>query len=245
MKFDTISYTGYRSYSECPKKWWYRHVENVPDEERSYFSFGKTVHGALEQFVQPLLPPNTHVPVPELAVLEALYDKNWLRGGYQTPEEEYTYYALGKRILADFHRDWLLKRPVPLLLERWFDVSADGYRLHGFIDRIDLTEKDGLHILDYKTSKKAENAVESDQLGVYQYATEKLLTPPVEALSLVNLRTMGYSTSPPRSATQLADLKARVGEVVDRIRHEQFDPRPAWHCRFCPYRSLCPVGGRQ
>ena len=44
-----------------------------------------------------------------------------------------------------------------------------------------------------------------------------------------------------RGKLQLEAAKAKVQDVADRIDAGQFDPKPGYHCRFCPYRNLCPA----
>jgi hypothetical protein len=47
-----------------------------------------------------------------------------------------------------------------------------------------------------------------------------------------------------RDRLQLEAAKAKVQDVADRIEAGDFNPKLGYHCRFCPYRNLCPATER-
>jgi CRISPR/Cas system-associated exonuclease Cas4 (RecB family) len=47
-----------------------------------------------------------------------------------------------------------------------------------------------------------------------------------------------------RGPLQIEEAKMKVLNVAERIAAGQFDPKPGYHCRFCPYRNLCPATER-
>ena len=49
-----LSYSGFRAYAECPLRWKFLYIDRLPEAPRGYFSFGRSIHSALEAFVAPL-----------------------------------------------------------------------------------------------------------------------------------------------------------------------------------------------
>ncbi len=49
-----LSYSGFRAYSECPLRWKFMYIDRLPETPRGYFSFGRSIHSALEELVKPV-----------------------------------------------------------------------------------------------------------------------------------------------------------------------------------------------
>jgi RecB family exonuclease len=243
MDFPTLSYSKFNTYIECPRKWEFTYIQHLPEEERSYFTFGRTIHSALEAYVRPLLPPTDQKPA-DLEDLLDLYNIKWKREGYATQEEEYRYYALGQSILTEFHKDFAAPpEKHPLMVEKdLYAATPAGFGLHGIIDRVDLMEDNRLHVLDYKTSQKMiqADAETSDQLSIYQLLVEGNFKLVPGKLTLFHLRSMQQYSVEPRSKSAVEGLISRMARVVDDIKSEKFPPTPSWKCRNCPYRTVCP-----
>lgn len=260
-----LSYSSYRTYSECPLRWKYLYIDRLPETPRGYFTFGRVVHSVLEELVRPLLvpgarrlasgdaqrtlddwhaggpTPSTGLPMTREELLAA-YDKAWLSDGYSSPEEEARYRALGRDLLLRYYQRFLKERPNPVAVEEHLEARWDGIPIHGYIDRIDRTPEGGLEILDYKTSREltGDDARDSEQLSVYQVLVENNYTEPVEGLTLYHLRSLTPHRVPPRPKETLAQLHDRMGNVVDGIRAEAFEPTPGRQCSRCDFQSRCP-----
>jgi putative RecB family exonuclease len=259
-----VSYSGFRAYAECPLRWKFLYIDDLPEAPRSYFSFGRSMHATLEAFVAPLVPTNGahgkgplkrqrtlfdfHGPkgVPprpmDLPELLQTYQKTWIKEGYASAQEERRYFDLGEDLLTRFHAHYLAAPPFPLAVEEDLEAEVEGLKLHGILDRIDRTPGGGLEVVDYKTSRELSlrDARESDQLSLYQLLVQANYDLPVESLTLYHLRSLTPLRTPARGARDLADLTVRIGEVADGIREEDYEPRPGRHCRFCDFRQLCP-----
>ncbi len=61
-----------------------------------------------------------------------------------------------------------------------------------------------------------------------------------DSLVIVNLADCSAVESR-RSEKQLDGEAARVSDAAANIAAGNFEPKPARHCRFCSYRSLCPT----
>lgn len=258
----TLSYSSVRTYLECPLRWRYLYLERLPEAPRGYFSFGKTVHSVLEELLRPYLRPTARrteagtqrtledfgaraaAPPPPLRTEEmlAIYDRIWIPDGYESTEEEARYRDLGRSLLLRYHRQIVDRPPTPVAIEPHLETTWEGVPIHGYIDRIDLTDSGGLEVLDYKTSRglSLQDALTSDQLALYQVLVERNFPHPVERLALIDLRGGAHLATPPRTPGHLAQLRESVGEVADGIRDEEFAPRPGRACARCEFQSRCP-----
>lgn len=261
-----LSYSGFRAYSECPLRWKFLYIDRLPEAPRGYFSFGRSIHSALEEFVGPLTSGKpapagaaqrtlfefdtakegeTASARPALMSIDSLlevYRRVWVSEGYVSPEEERRYYDLGSDLLRRFHAAFLEAPPKTLAVEQKLDAHVDGIAIHGIVDRIDETPMGGLEVLDYKTSKELSlrDARESDQLTLYQVLVQENYGRSVETLTLYHVRTLSALRTPARSREVVSDLSSRLGEVADGIRAEAYDPRPGPYCQRCDFRDRCP-----
>jgi putative RecB family exonuclease len=260
-----LSYSSYHTYLECPLRWKFLYIDRIPETPRGYFTFGRVIHGVLEELVRPLVSPSARrtsegelqrtlddfhpggvpradaLPMSRTELLAA-YDKAWSGEGYASPEEETRYRDLGRDLLLRYYQRFLQERPRPVAVEEHLQATWDGIPVHGYIDRIDRTPEGGLEVVDYKTSREltASDAQESDQLALYQILVERNYSEPVERLTLYHLRSLTPHATAPRSKSALSALHGRMGAVVDGIRAEAYDPSPGRFCSRCDFQSRCP-----
>ena len=106
-----LSHSAVHTYLDCPQKWKLKYVDKLPEKPRHFFSFGKSLHEALEFLygVKTLPPPSLD------EVLKAYYE-HWYSEGYASLQQEEQYRAEGVRILPDTRTDvLLLEKPGQLL----------------------------------------------------------------------------------------------------------------------------------
>ena len=234
-----LSHSSITLYNECPQKYKFRYVDAVPEKPRHFFSFGRSVHSALEFFY------GTKTPVPpSLAELFENYKKTWVVEGYRDQSQEAEYYDEGKRILKAFHEKHAKDFHVPLSVEYGFELEVEGVPVKGFVDRVDKLPDGRLAVVDYKTGKKlATGRLEIDaQLTMYQYACETLLGAEVGDLIFYHLPTLKEHRASRRGAKLVDELKSRVVTTAESITQEKFDPKPdEMVCRWCDYKPICPI----
>jgi len=234
-----LSHSSINLYLDCPKKWQFKYIDKIPEKPRHFFSFGKTVHDALEYLYggQTLPPPN-------LEQLLERYEKRWISEGYQSPQQEEDYKTQGRRILEEYYAKHIDSFRLPYFVEYEFLLKVDGVSVRGFVDRIDKIGDDALEILDYKTGKAIpKSRVEQDaQLTMYQMACEELLGLKVEKLTFYHLPSQTPLTSGRRSGDAVKELRERIVTTAKQIQDERFDPKPSERkMRLCDYKPLCPV----
>jgi RecB family exonuclease len=214
-----------------------QYIDGLKAKEKSYFSFGTTMHDAVEYFFRVNTPPP-----PSLAELLNYYGQNWLSQGYQSAEEEARYKKYGRDILTRFWEIHQADFRLPVALERGFFLDVEGIKLRGFIDRVDKLDSGGLSVIDYKTNKDlftADYLAEDLQLTIYQMAAEQTWRLPVEKLTLYHLRSNTACQCTPRGREQIDQARHLILDVAEGISRGDF---PAAEGQFCPcdFPEYCP-----
>jgi len=140
-------------------------------------------------------------------------------------------------------------------------LEFDGATVNGYIERIGEITAGGNRITDYKTGKaeNARKAEENLQLGIYYLAVDEApeLAPyrPIRAVQLAFLRgkwnehdrvaKLEWMPSSDHVAGYRDGMRERLGGLIGRIRTlmetEVYRPDPAANCRFCDFKTLCPL----
>lgn len=234
-----LSHSSIHMYLECPQKWHFKYVDRLPEKPRHFFSFGQSVHSALEYFYgqQTLTPPG-------LAEVLAFFEKNWKAQGYKDAAQEAAYKAEGRQILGDFHRIHVPVYKPPFFVEYSFNLKVDGVAVTGKVDRIDKLENGKLAIVDYKTGKAFDlDRVKQDaQLTMYQMACEERLGLQVESLTFYHLPSQTPLTTAPHEPALVEKLRKTIVKVADSIQKGAHEPKPEeYKCRWCDFKPHCPV----
>ncbi|MBI4679073.1 MAG: PD-(D/E)XK nuclease family protein [Elusimicrobia bacterium] len=234
-----LSHSSISMYTECPKRWWFRYVEGVPEKPKHYFSFGRSLHSALEFFYGVNSPPP-----PGLEELLRAYKSRWVAEGYRDKTQETTYFEEGKSILIAFYHKHCSDFSVPLKVEHSFQTLIEGVPVTGKVDRVDRLPDGRLAVIDYKTGKELakDRAADDPQLTMYQLGCERDFGALCARLSFYHLPTLEMMDSARHSEAKVEALKRRVVETAQSIRANRFDPRPEERkCLWCDYKPLCPV----
>ena len=232
-----LSYTQISQYQSCPLCYKLQYIDGLKSKDKWYFSFGSTMHTCAEHFFKVNVPPP-----PSLEELLEFYERNWLRVGYESAEEEKKYKSYGKEILSKFWEIHTTDFRMPVAVERRFYIDIDGVKLIGYIDRVDKLDSGGLSIIDYKTSKELFTTDDLDQdlqLTLYQLAAEQIWHLPVDRLTLYHFRSNTPFSCQPRHKAQLDQARELVLKIADDIAGERF---PATENQYCPcdFPEYCP-----
>ncbi len=197
-----FSFSQLAAFEKCPLQYKFAFILRVPVKGKASFSFGKTMHNTLHDFLRqanekgkdqgnlfgvqsldtaPAFAKATAGKQGELDSLIRIYEKNWIGEWYENKKQKEEYYKLGKEIIKDFYSEFsknppkILKINNELALEMPFNLKINGYTLRGVIDRIDELD-DGVVIIDYKTgnSKEKLETDDKEQLLIYQIAAKEV-----------------------------------------------------------------------
>ena len=234
-----LSHSSISLYQECPQRYKFKYVDNLPEKPKYFFSFGRSMHAALEFFygVKAL-------PAPSLDEVLKFYKENWASEGYRDKGQEAEYFENGKGILAGYYRRHIGSYSIPCFVEYNFQMDVDGVPVTGKVDRIDRLPDGKLSVLDYKTGKvlPASRVIEDSQLTMYQLACETLLGAEVGRLVFYHLPTHHEHAAGRRPQALLDELRSRIQKTAEAIEQGRFEPRPMERsCQWCDYKVLCPV----
>ncbi|HEY9801910.1 MAG TPA: PD-(D/E)XK nuclease family protein [Leptolyngbyaceae cyanobacterium] len=152
---------------------------------------------------------------------------------------------LGKKILQLTRGDEGF--PKPILIEQ----KDNRFRLYAAMDCVFIESDDRhtLHILDFKTGKAA---FDKRQALVYLLAAHYLYPGKEAVASFYNLELCQESELISLKRNELEDLKIELINIAKKHQEdvqkyqdaardfgEIFPPNPGYHCRFCPFQSIC------
>ena len=260
-----FSYSQLAAFEKCPLQYKFGFILKVPTRGKAVFSFGKTMHNTLEEFLKWINQdkkvtqkslfggastekPAQKRPAQKDDNLEKLlnfYEENWIDEWYESQKQKEEYYKKGKDILKEFYKQFSETKPKILkingqpALEMPFNLKIGEHTLFGVIDRID-EEPGGVVLVDYKTgqSKDKLDFEAKEQLLIYQIAAQEVLHLKPKKLYYYYLDD-GKTASFLGSEQEIAEQKAKILEEIEKIKNSEFAPTPGWQCQYCDFKDIC------
>ncbi len=250
----SFSYSKMGMYTECPQKYKFRYVHQIPELPKYFFAFGSALHSVMEFIYNP---QRSFFPTlaEALAHFESVWNKTtWQEKGYASVDKELAGYAEGRAEIEAYYQKHAATFARPLSVEMKSTLEIDGLSLISILDRMDYLGDGKIKILDYKTGKTVQR--EPDQLYMYQKVAET--SPVIKALvqqkdpsvkevrvgqlsfyHLPSLTEMSFERAPDK---EIFEFWQKVLSIADNIRAGHFDPNPGEkQCHWCDYRNICPV----
>ncbi|KPJ70473.1 hypothetical protein AMJ51_01750, partial [Microgenomates bacterium DG_75] len=113
----------------------------------------------------------------------------------------------------------------------------DNYDISGKFDLI-TKDNDGLHVIDFKTSKKEE--MDPFQLDFYQLLAELNFDQPVKKASFYFLKSGKKKSFKVKKEAE--EIKNDVLSRIEKIKKtKDFKPKPSKLCQYCLFTSFCPA----
>lgn len=245
----SLSPSSVSSFRDCPRAFQYAYVERLPQAPTVPASKGTLVHRALELLYE---------RVPDERVPDALVSDVDRAAEELAPLPEFAGLELSTddwgAFLADAHRlaqrIFELEDPRvihPIGLELKLESNANGVRLRGIIDRLELDADGGLIVTDYKSGSVPRQQYEASKLqGVHFYSLlcETMLGKRPSRVQLLYLsKPEAIIATPSPQTVRGAQMKvSAVWSAVERAcANDDFRPNPGRLCDWCSYRSLCPA----
>jgi superfamily I DNA/RNA helicase/RecB family exonuclease len=234
-----LSATAVESYEVCPLQFKLEREWRIPRDVPAAMHYGASMHRVLKTYFESV---RLERPLPEEELID-LFRVDFAQAVIDDPYQRELYEQQGILQLRDFLAAALRSAtPKVLHTEEHFEVRVGKATVAGRIDRIDDLGEGRVVIIDYKTGKPRaqEDADDSLQLSIYAIAAREKWGYEADRLVFYNLQENNAVTTV-RHRLQLEEAKAKVEDVADRIAAGQFDAKPGYHCRLCPYRNLCPA----
>jgi len=259
-----FSYSQFAAFDKCPLQYKFAHILKVPRIGTAFFSFGKTIHNTLHQFLEDYFesrgenqkglfenPTENGIEKKidfseELKKIIAVYEANWVDEWYEDKKQKQEYFKKGKDVLKDFLKKFLEEQPkIKLLngrpsLELDFSLKIEDNTIKGKIDRVDESSNEGLEIIDYKTGRGKDKLTkeEKEQLLIYQLAGEQIFGKMPEYLSYYYLEN-GRKVTFQSNEAERERLKEETLNKIEKIKNSDFKAIPGWQCQFCDFKNIC------
>jgi RecB family exonuclease len=236
-----LSFSRIDTYRTCPRRFRFRYVDRLPTLPSPHLSFGTSIHAALEAFHDRKLPD----PPSEEELLGFLFDAWDTRGFEDLPrDEQVAHYRHAQQVLRRYHARQRDADRTTAATEAWFEVPfAYEAVVVGSIDRVDVDADGDLHVVDYKTNRRARPRSEvaaSLQLALYALACRQLFgaLPRTVALDFV---VPGLVVTVGLEELDLDAARDAVLATATAIREQRFETVPNRLCDWCDHRAVCPA----
>jgi len=248
-KIDYVSYTQYRTYGECSRRYRLRYKERIKlEEDVIYLDFGDAIHLGMENFVGK---ENEVDPL-------KIYDDRikLLTDEYNNPPDEEELLDL-RGLASDYYEvihEFLLEtfpsgfEVIHRELELMEEVEGREKKFTGFIDLIIKTKAGRYVIIDWKTSKKdwhpkkREDPEVYNQLLLYKYFFNKKCDIPLDIIDTYFVLLRKDKPREP-TAVKIESSESAVNKAYKSLHHRMgmmktnLEFLSKWKNRgcFCPY----------
>ena len=244
------SFSRITTFEQCARRFRYRYLDRVKEAFDSVEAFmGRQVHSTIEWMYGERL----HGETPTATAAVERYCDTWDRefGAavrrvrvIKSGTDLESYRRTGAEILARFHRDrFVSDRLETVANEKHFLVPIDGrYHFQGYIDRLARDESGRLHVIDYKTGKRAPQRFEGKEAEQLEaYALGIFADPAVEKIELVlEFLRPGTTLARTISRAEIGSLEQKLaGRIMIVEEATVFPTNPGALCDWCGYNDLC------
>ena len=261
-----FSFTQLINFKTCPLQYKFNHILKIPVKSKPSFSYGKTMHKTLFDFLSQSVKKHSHilknVRMLSYKDLIDIYNKNWIDEWYENKKQRNQYYNNGKKSLKIFYDNFKKQKPEILFinekpaLEQSFNFKIKNYKIFGKIDRIDRIGRKGdpvknsqlagdifnggVEIIDYKTGTGKEKLKPENktQLIIYQIALKEVFGLNPQKLTFYYLD-QGKTISFLASDKEIEKEKAKIVLIIEQIKNSDFKAKPGRYCLWCDFNSIC------
>jgi len=235
-----LSASAVETYQQCPLKYRFGRIDGIPQTaSKPQLIFGNIIHSVLQRF---------HEPDKELSNerIQRLLKEEWKKGEFDYKVREKKFVEQGQDMLTRYAHSVINNPPTVIAREERFSFEIEDITINGAIDRIDKDDN-GVHIVDYKTSKTPSTAKSNLQLAVYSMFLEQSDSEQYGGIpASATLYFLREDEKPGRTHTftheELQSTSEKINDVATGIREKEFEPTKGRHCDWCDYKHLiCPA----
>lgn len=228
-----------KMFETCPLQYKFTYIDDLSDQYKTakpYLTMGAHVHNALKDFYEKLEPEER-----TYEKLEAILRKRWLenRNGFAGEEDERRWGTKALMMLKLYvHKNDVSRTPA--MLEDYFDTDlGEDVKVLGRIDRVD-EEKEGLHVIDYKTGKYNAEDLSELQLVLYAMIMAANMKADICRASYLYLPENKWHTMEisPEMYEEAGNMVLAQVEAIKR--EKEFLPGINKYCKSCDFLEICP-----
>ncbi len=231
-----LSASAIDAYARCPLKYSLQKIWRLPEEPSAALQYGAAMHSALRDFYDAAM-RGVHRTADETV---EIFKREFEAAKIEEELQRALYERQGAEQLREFIAARAAEPPIQVLnTEKPFRFMIEDVSIVGRIDRIDREPDGSVVVLDYKTGnpRSSMDARMSVQLGLYGLAAT------LEGLAVAKMvfYNLEDNSTAETDVINESHLRETVLAAAEGIRAGRFDPLPAFHCKMCGYRSLCPA----
>lgn len=244
-----LSASSISLFEQCPLKWKFRYIDQIPEPPGAPAVLGTFVHSVLENLMQ--LARGTR----SVEAARSIATEEW---GKITSTEAFFEADFSDKELLEFRQFswrkitglWELEDPDQvnvLATEMKIDRTVDGVPFIGFIDRLDEVG-DNTVVVDLKSGKAPDPRYEDDKTGqllMYAAAIDEIdEVPNAISIKLLYLgdRAIERDVTKRRIKAQHKRLHTTWDSIHEGIATDAWKPLTGPLCAWCPYVDRCPAG---
>lgn len=238
-----FSATKINTYRDCPLKFKFQHVLNVPGSPKPFLNIGNAIHAVAEVMPSGVLEGRDETTAEEDAW--GIFEQKWDVIPYRRQEKKRGEDAQSAKDVIRTYLEWVRNNPNKLVgTEVPFTVVLNGSEIKGKIDRIEQRPDGEYEVVDFKTgsSMKPKKTIKEDvQLNVYAMGIKELHNKLPKRASLVYLKNdkiIPYDIDCESFDAAVEGLRETIKEILDE--KNDFSATPSSKvCRYCDYNMIC------
>lgn len=240
LKLSSLSFSQLDTFQDCPLKYQFRYIFSILTPLPFQVNFGTSIHNTLRDFYTELQKKSSSKKI-DFALLNALYEKNWISAGFEDRALQEDQKKRGRALLHKFYEKEKNALHAAAFIEKSFTLEIGKIKIVGRIDRIDQLPDGTYEVIDYKTGGNHEKDLKKNlQLSLYALACRNALKIPVSKLTLYFLDGL-EKVSTTRTNGEIDNCREEIMNYAEEIAQSDFSPTPGFHCSYCDYRLICPA----
>jgi RecB family exonuclease len=235
-----LSASAIKTYEQCPKKYYFNYIEQVPKKQWDHFDLGNLCHKTLEIF---------HGIYMRDGLTKKKTLSNLMSHSFSIARNDFknmndTLVSEAKDMLAEYLKV-VQKQGMPLVkgVEQSFTFNlTETVLMRGFIDRIDVLKDGRFRIIDYKTTKN-DKYLDDFQLLIYGLWLKKD-HPDIKSFkgAYVLLRHGCKMKEYEFNIEDINKIEKKLISYSEKIKTEnQWTPIPTALCNWCDFKDICPA----
>jgi putative RecB family exonuclease len=242
-------------FKTCPLLYRFRCIDRLPEAPSPAATRGTLVHAVLESLFDLPAPART------LAAARELLPSAWQRVRDEAPEVDSlfaedadgTEFAAWMDSAAGLLDNYFTledpSRLEPESREQLVEITVDGLRLRGYVDRIDVSPAGDIRVVDYKTGSSPREAFEAKALfqmkfyALVLWRIRGVVPRQLRLMYLADSDTLSYAPDAEELQRFERTLIAIWAAIQRALASGDFRPSPSRLCDWCDHKAVCPAWG--